>query len=162
MPIKRGQGERPCKLPKIWYNLLHQIKKRGKPTAEEGPTLFLFVRKLLTIQKNSVIMLITPINTINEGDLMKRYEDLHLNRCNVQVEDAVKEWYMFKAKSMGMSMSQLMSFVISNWYESHKNAEALQILAEISKGDDLKETNANTLEILKLIQGMDGSIVEKN
>lgn len=91
-----------------------------------------------------------------------KIEDLHLNRCNVNVEDSIKDWYMFKARSMGMSMSQLMSFVLANWYESHRNAEALQIIAELSKGDDLKETNANTLEILKLIQGMDGSIAEKN
>ena len=107
-------------------------------------------------------MLLTPNSTAYGGDLMKRYEDLHLNRCNVQVEDEVKEWYMYKSKSMGMSMSQLMSFVLANWYESHKNAEALQIIAELSKGEDLKETNANTLEILKIIQGMDGSIAEKN
>lgn len=86
---------------------------------------------------------------------MKTLEELHLNRCNVQVEDDVKDWYMYKARSMGMSMSQLMAFVLSNWYEQHINADAVRMLAELNQDGDLKETNRNVLELLTEFQQME-------
>jgi antitoxin component of RelBE/YafQ-DinJ toxin-antitoxin module len=79
---------------------------------------------------------------------MKPIEELHLNRCNVQIEDDVKAWYMYKAKSMGMSMSQLMSFVLSNWYESHINADAVRMIAELNQSEDLKQTNQGVFELI--------------
>ena len=87
----------------------------------------------------------------------KTFEELHLNRCNVQVEDAVKDWYMFKAKSMGMSMSQLMAFVLANWYENHITADAVRLLSELGKGEDLKQTNAEMAKLLEAIQRMSNS-----
>lgn len=89
-----------------------------------------------------------------DGDLMKSLEELHLNRCNVQVEDDVKDWYMYKAKSMGMSMSQLMAFVLSNWYEQHINADAVRMLAELNSDDDLKKTNQSVLAMISELQKM--------
>lgn len=92
---------------------------------------------------------------------MKPMEDLHLNRCNVQVEDDVKAWYMYKAKSMGMSMSQLMAFVLANWYESHINADAVRMLAELNKGEDLKQVNENMISMLVEMQKMQSNEGEK-
>ena len=92
---------------------------------------------------------------------MKTLEELHLNRCNVQVEDDVKEWYMYKAKSMGMSMSQLMSFVLSNWYEQHINADAVRMIAELNKDEDLKQTNQNVLAMIAEMQKLSANEGEK-
>lgn len=92
---------------------------------------------------------------------MKTLEELHLNRCNVQVEDDVKEWYMYKAKSMGMSMSQLMSFVLSNWYEQHINADAVRMIAELNKDEDLKQTNQNVLAMISEMQKLSANEGEK-
>lgn len=92
---------------------------------------------------------------------MKPIEELHLNRCNVNVEDDCKAWYMYKAKSMGMSMSQLMAFVLSNWYESHINADAMRMLAELNKDEDLKQTNQNVLAMLAEMQKMQSNEGEK-
>lgn len=92
---------------------------------------------------------------------MKTLEELHLNRCNVQVEDDVKEWYMYKAKSMGMSMSQLMSFVLSNWYEQHINADAVRMIAELNKDEDLKQTNQNVLAMIAEMQKIQENEGEK-
>lgn len=92
---------------------------------------------------------------------MKPMEDLHLNRCNVQVEDDVKAWYMYKAKSMGMSMSQLMAFVLANWYESHINADAVRMLAELNKGEDLKQVNENIISVIAEMQKMQSNEGEK-
>lgn len=74
---------------------------------------------------------------------MKKIEDFHLNRCNVNVEDEIKNWYMCKARSMGMSMSQLMSYVIYSYYEQHTNSDALKALASLSSDDNLRQTNNN-------------------
>lgn len=92
---------------------------------------------------------------------MKTLEELHLNRCNVQVEDDVKEWYMYKAKSMGMSMSQLMAFVLSYWYEQHINADAVRMIAELNKDEDLKQTNQNVLAMIAEMQKMQSNEGEK-
>lgn len=86
---------------------------------------------------------------------MKTLQELHLNRCNVQVEDDVKDWYMYKARSMGMSMSQLMAFVLSNWYEQHINADAVRMIADLNKNGELQETNRNVLELLTEFQQME-------
>lgn len=79
---------------------------------------------------------------------MKNFEELHLNRCNVQVEDEVKSWYVYTAKSMGMSTSQLMSFVLSQWYEQHINADAVRVIAEMNKNGELTQV---TQELFQLI-----------
>ena len=89
--------------------------------------------------------------------MKNKYEDLVLTRVNISIEEDCKQWYMFKAKSMGMSMANLMSFVLSNFWEQHITADAVRLLSEISKGEDLKNLNADTKEILQAIQSMSKS-----
>lgn len=48
----------------------------------------------------------------------KNIEDLKLIRVNVSIEEDCKNFYQFKAKSLGMSMSSLMAFILSDYYES--------------------------------------------
>lgn len=83
---------------------------------------------------------------------MKPIEELHLNRCNVNVEDDVKSWYMYKAKSMGMNMCQLMAYVLCQWYDQQVNADALRMLADLNKDEDLKQTNRNVLSLIAEMQ----------
>ena len=69
-----------------------------------------------------------------------KIEDLNLIRVNVTIEEDCKDWFMFKAKSMGMSMSNLMSFILSNYYESCLNQEATRLIADASRSDNVRET----------------------
>ena len=93
---------------------------------------------------------------------MKAFEELHLNRCNVQVEDDIKDWYMYKAKTMGMNMSQLMAFVLAQWYEQHINAETLRLLADFNKGVDVKEINESSIALLNEIQKVQENELKNN
>lgn len=86
-----------------------------------------------------------------------KFEDLVLTRVNISIEEDCKQWYMFKAKSMGMSMANLMSFVLSNFWEQHITADAVRLLSEVSKGDDLKSLNADAKEILQVLQSLNKS-----
>ena len=66
---------------------------------------------------------------------------MHVNRCNVNLEDECKLWYVTKAKSMGVSMSNLLSFVCTNYYEQQRNAETLR---------NISEMNENVKEMMKM------------
>lgn len=81
---------------------------------------------------------------------MEEVKDLHLNKCNVNVEDSVKDWYVFKARSLGMTRTQLMSFVIANWCETQRNAAAVQTLAELSKNSDNQRMSETFAEFAAL------------
>ena len=81
-----------------------------------------------------------------------KIEDLVLTRVNISIEEDCKQWYMFKARSMGMSMANLMAYVLSNFWEQHITADAVRLLSEMSQGEDLKKLNSDTKDILQAIQ----------
>jgi len=86
-----------------------------------------------------------------------KIEDLVLTRVNISIEEDCKQWYMFKARSMGMSMANLMSFVLSNFWEQHITADAVRLLSELTNGEELKKFNAETKEILQSIQSINNA-----
>jgi len=86
-----------------------------------------------------------------------KIEDLVLTRVNISIEEDCKQWYMFKARSMGMSMANLMAYVLSNFWEQHITADAVRLLSEMSQGEDLKKLNSDTKDILQAIQNMNKS-----
>lgn len=70
-----------------------------------------------------------------------RIEDLKLTRVNISIEEDCKEWFQFKAKSMGMSMANLMAFILSNYYEQNLNQQATRAISEAMQSDNIKQTN---------------------
>lgn len=69
-------------------------------------------------------------------------------KCNFMLNDEVKEWYKVEAEKMGLSMSGLMSFVLSQY---KKNEDARQVLAELNnanKNIDMGEF-ANMMQLIK-------------
>lgn len=72
-------------------------------------------------------------------------------KCNFMLNEDVKTWYKEEAERMGLSMSGLMSFVLSQY---KKNEEARQVLSE------LNQTNKNVdmgqiTELIKLLSEKD-------
>lgn len=86
---------------------------------------------------------------------------MHVNRCNVNLEDECKLWYVTKAKSMGVSMSNLLSFVCTNYYEQQRNAETLRNISEMNQNEELKELNENVKEMMKMFAELAQSDDEK-
>lgn len=83
--------------------------------------------------------------------MKERIEDLKLTRVNVSIEEDCKNWYQFKAKSMGMSMANLMAFILSNYYESQLTQEATRVLAEAAKPENTKETNDVAMAMIEAL-----------
>ena len=81
----------------------------------------------------------------------KKLNEMHVSRCNVNLEDDCKQWYVTKAKSMGMSMSNLLSFVCTNYYETQRNAETLRRVSEMNQSSDIKELSDNVRELLSIL-----------
>lgn len=86
---------------------------------------------------------------------MKDFDEIKLHRITVNVEDECKKWYMAKAKSMGMSTNNLMGYVLADYYEKHKNAEAVRVLSELGTSNDLNESNKSLVELLTYFKGLD-------
>lgn len=77
------------------------------------------------------------------------------HRVNVNVSDECKQWYMMEASTMGMAMSQLMSYVLATHYKNQKNAEAVRHLSEASNSGDLQEMQSQLLEIMTAVKEME-------
>lgn len=84
--------------------------------------------------------------------MKERIEDLKLTRVNISIEEDCKEWYQFKAKSMGMSMANLMAFILSNYYENQLTQQATRGIAEAIKSENVKETNDVAMAMIEAIK----------
>lgn len=83
------------------------------------------------------------------NDLKNDMEDLKLVRLNISLEQSVKEWFQLRARRMGMSMSQLMSFVLTSYYESRIDAETRNSLNEFCTNPQVQADNKELLSFLK-------------
>ena len=72
-----------------------------------------------------------------------------LERIGLRIPSEVKEWYMKESLSLGLSMSQYMSFVLVNHQRNQEATQALKNLSEMSKNQDVIETNKEMLELLR-------------
>lgn len=72
-------------------------------------------------------------------------------KCNFMLNDEVKEWYKVEAEKMGLSMSGLMSFVLSQY---KKNEDTRQVLAELNTANKNIDMGEIT-EVMQLIKGLD-------
>lgn len=77
--------------------------------------------------------------------------DVELCRVNVNLERKVKEWLSWHAKTMGMSMSQLCSFLITQYYNNNLNQETMRTLKEVVVNPEFQANNKEFLEAMAAI-----------
>jgi hypothetical protein len=82
--------------------------------------------------------------------IVNDFDDIKLCRININVEQSVKEWYQRKAKCMGMSMCQLMAYVIANYCETQRNSEAFRNMTDISQKTDTKSMQYENMETVNM------------
>jgi antitoxin component of RelBE/YafQ-DinJ toxin-antitoxin module len=79
--------------------------------------------------------------------------DIELVRVNVHLERGVKEWFQYRAKSMGMNMSQLMAFILTNYADTQRNNEAVRNLSDLAADEQTTVTNQEFIEAMqKLVE----------
>ena len=86
---------------------------------------------------------------MKEKELENDIEDIKLVRINVNLEKSVKEWYQLRARKMGMSMSQLMSFVLTSYCESRMDADVRSSFNEFCMNPQNQADNKELLSCLK-------------
>lgn len=86
---------------------------------------------------------------------MKELNNIKLIRINVNLEQSVKEWYQYKAKTMGMSMSQLMSYILTNYHDNQMQSQNLADIKNMAYDEQLKNDNKEMYSmLLELINAM--------
>lgn len=74
-----------------------------------------------------------------------------LIKVNFTTNDDLKEWYKVEAEKMGISMSALMSFVLSQYKKTEESRMVLAELNQANKNIDMSQM----LEMLKLANEID-------
>jgi CRISPR/Cas system-associated exonuclease Cas4 (RecB family) len=82
--------------------------------------------------------------------IVKDFDDIKICRINVNVEQSVKDWYQYKAKSMGMSMCQLMAYVIANYCETQRNSEAFRSMSDMTVKTDAESLQRENMETINI------------
>lgn len=90
--------------------------------------------------------------------MMYNLDDIELIRININLEKSVKEWFQYRAKTMGMSMSQLMAFVLTTYSETQKNNEAVRNLSAMAADE---KTTMNNAEMIAALQKLSDVIDDK-
>lgn len=89
-------------------------------------------------------------------------ESVTLERINIKLETSVKQWFWDKAASYGMPMAVYMQYILAQFYETQINNEAVRSLSNLSRDDELKETNKMLLELLKKFQELEENEPKKD
>ena len=80
---------------------------------------------------------------------MYNLDDIELIRVNVNLEKSVKEWFQYRAKTMGMTMGQLMSFILTNYADTQRNNEAVRNLSVLAADEQTTVTNQELVEVIQ-------------
>lgn len=80
-----------------------------------------------------------------------RNENVTLDRVSLKLERGVKQWYTDKSATYGMPMAVYMQFILTQFYETQMNNEAVRNLSAINTDGDLKDTNKLLVELLQQI-----------
>jgi antitoxin component of RelBE/YafQ-DinJ toxin-antitoxin module len=78
--------------------------------------------------------------------------DIELIRININIAKNVKEWYQYKAKSMGMSMSTLMAYILTDYYDKQIQADTIRMACDDSTKEETKQMYKMMFELLQEIQ----------
>ena len=90
-----------------------------------------------------------------------RNENVTLDRVSLKLERGVKQWYTDKSATYGMPMAVYMQYILTQFYETQMNNEAVRNLSAINTDGDLKDTNRLLLELLQQVAEQQANEGEK-
>lgn len=90
-----------------------------------------------------------------------RNENVTLDRVSLKLERGVKQWYTDKSATYGMPMAVYMQYILTQFYETQMNNEAVRNLSAINTDGDLKDTNRLLVELLQQVAEQQANEGEK-
>ena len=81
-------------------------------------------------------------------------ENVTLERISIKLEQSVKQWYSDKAAVYGMPMAVYMQYILTQFCENQQNGEAVRNLSALNSDEDLKDTNKNLVELIRMLSDM--------
>lgn len=90
-----------------------------------------------------------------------RNENVTLDRVSLKLERGVKQWYTDKSATYGMPMAVYMQYILTQFYETQINNEAVRNLSAINNDGDLKDTNRLLVELLQQVAEQQANEGEK-
>lgn len=90
-----------------------------------------------------------------------RNENITLDRVSLKLERGVKQWYTDKSATYGMPMAVYMQYILTQFYETQMNNEAVRNLSAINNDGDLKDTNRLLVDLLQQVAEQQSNEGEK-
>lgn len=90
-----------------------------------------------------------------------RNENVTLDRVSLKLERGVKQWYTDKSATYGMPMAVYMQYILTQFYETQMNNEAVRNLSAMNNDGDLKDTNKLLVELLQQVAEQQANEGEK-
>ena len=90
-----------------------------------------------------------------------RNENVTLDRVSLKLVRGVKQWYTDKSATYGMPMAVYMQYILTQFYETQMNNEAVRNLSAINTDGDLKDTNRLLVELLQQVAEQQANEGEK-
>lgn len=72
-----------------------------------------------------------------------------LERVVMRLPINVKEWYRQESESLGMTMSQYMSYLLVTYKRNQEAAEAIKNLSALTTDQEVKDQNKEIIEMMK-------------
>lgn len=76
-------------------------------------------------------------------------DSVTLERISIKLESGVKQWFNDKAATYGMPMAVYMQYILTQYYETQMNNEAVRNLSAMNTDSDIKDTQKLLLELLQ-------------
>lgn len=93
--------------------------------------------------------------------MRKKNENVTLERISIKLEQSVKQWYCDKSATYGMPMAVYMQYILTQFYETQMNNEAVRNLSALNTDVDLKDTNRLLVELLQQVAEQQANEGEK-
>ena len=93
--------------------------------------------------------------------MRKKNENVTLERISIKLEQSVKQWYYDKSATYGMPMAVYMQYILTQFYETQMNNEAVRNLSAHNTDGDLKDTNRLLVELLQQVAEQQANEGEK-
>lgn len=93
--------------------------------------------------------------------MRKKNENVTLERISIKLEQSVKQWYFDKSATYGMPMAVYMQYILTQFYETQINNEAVRNLSALNSDGDLVDTNKLLVELLQQVAEQQANEGEK-
>lgn len=70
-----------------------------------------------------------------------------MERVSFRLPSDVKAWYVEEAKSLGMSMTSLLAYILTTHQRTQDSSRAIKMLVDMSKSDKFKKMNTEVIEL---------------